>query len=108
MNFNLFGWMTNRQYRRSFWVALTLLGAISASFGQSQATPVGAVLTGGFLQFPAGFMPSVKDYGAVGDGVTDDTAAIQAALADGRSNASSEYNGAPKGQIGRASCRERV
>jgi hypothetical protein len=97
MNFNLFGWMTNRQYRRSFWVALTLLGAISASFGQSQATPVGAVLTGGILQFPAGFMLSVKDYGAVGDGVTDDTAAIQAALADGRSNASSEYNGAPKG-----------
>ncbi len=41
-------------------------------------------------------MPSVKSYGAVGDGVTDDTAAIQAALADGRSNASQDYYGKPK------------
>ncbi len=41
-------------------------------------------------------MPSVKSYGAVGDGVTDDTAAIQAALADGRSDASQDYYGKPK------------
>ncbi len=48
------------------------------------------------LAFPAGFMPSVKTYGAVGDGVTDDTAAIQAALADGRGDASLDYYGRPK------------
>jgi Pectate lyase superfamily protein len=41
-------------------------------------------------------MTSVKTYGAVGDGVTDDTAAIQKALSDGRSNASGDYYGVPK------------
>jgi len=36
--------------------------------------------------FPSDFMTNVKtSYGAVGDGVTDDTAAIQRALNDGRS-----------------------
>ena len=97
MDFNLSRWVTERRYRLSCCVVLTLFGAVSASFGQIQATPVGAVLSRGTLQFPAGFMTSVKDYGAVGDGVADDTAAIQAALDDGRSNALSEYNGAPKG-----------
>jgi hypothetical protein len=48
------------------------------------------------LAFPSGFMTSVKSYGAVGDGVTDDTAAIQAALNDGRSSATQDYNGKPK------------
>ena len=55
----------------------------------------GATLSGA-LTFPAGFMTSVKTYGAVGDGVTDDTAAIQSALSDGRSNATEDYYGLPK------------
>lgn len=88
--------------RRQYWCAFALfLFSVIGPFGQAQIsptkTPVGAVLSTGVLKFPAGFMKSVKDYGAVGDGVWDDTAAIQAALADGRSNASAEYNGAPKG-----------
>ena len=66
------------------------------SLAQVGGISVGAVLSGGTLPFPAGFMTSVKDYGAVGNGIADDTAAIQAALADGRSNASAEYNGVPK------------
>ena len=41
-------------------------------------------------------MPSVKNSGAVGDGITDDTAAIQAALADGRTDKTIDYYGRPK------------
>ena len=62
----------------------------------STSTPTGATLTPGPIKFPGGFMPSVKDYGAVGDGVTDDTAAIQAALSDGRNDAAGNYYGLPK------------
>jgi hypothetical protein len=97
MNFKILVCGTDRLYRIVLCVVLALFGVISTSFGQIQATPVGAVLAAGTLQFPAGFMTSVKDYGAVGNGITDDTAAIQAALADGRGNASAEYNGVPKG-----------
>ena len=85
------------RYRAVCWIVLVLFLEVSVSLAQVGTTPVGAVLSKGTLPFPAGFMTSVKDYGAVGDGASDDTAAIQAALADGRSNASSEYNGAPKG-----------
>jgi hypothetical protein len=87
----------DRRRRAVCWMVLMLFMKVSVSLAQVGTTPVGAVLSGGTLPFPAGFMKSVKDYGAVGDGISDDTVAIQAALADGRSNASSEYNGVPKG-----------
>jgi Pectate lyase superfamily protein len=87
----------SRRYRTVGWMLFILFLKVSVALAQVGTTPVGAVLTQGTLPFPAGFMRSVKDYGAVGDGTSDDTVAIQAALADGRSNASSEYNGVPKG-----------
>ncbi len=58
----------------------------------------------GPLSFPADFMKSIKDYGARGDGTTDDTAAIRRALDDGRVDSCGaplypspdDYNGRPK------------
>lgn len=74
-------------------------GARSQSVVQaasSAQSTYGAQLIAGPIVFPDGFMPSVKTYGAVGDGVTDDTGAIQRALADGRQDASTDYYGRPK------------
>ncbi len=96
MDFKIFDFRTGRRWTVYF-VVLVLLMKVSMALSQVVPTPVGAVLSAGTLPLPAGFMKSVKDYGAVGNGVSDDTAAIEAALADGRSNASSEYNGVPKG-----------
>src|SRR5882724_3927573 len=97
----------------SFLVCLSVLTLLSVGCGSgvaeaasppSSPTPAvpGAAITGanlvpGPIAFPDGFMKSVKDYGAVGDGTTDDTAALQAALNDGRSDPDAEYNGVPKG-----------
>jgi hypothetical protein len=96
MNLDVLCGGAGRRYRTVGWMILMLFLKVSVSVAQVGETPVGAVLSKGTLPFPAGFMRSVKDYGAEGNGISDDTAAIQAALADGRSNASSEYNGVPK------------
>jgi Pectate lyase superfamily protein len=95
MGLNLRGFEMNRRVV-GFVTTLFFFMNLSGAMAQVGGIPVGAVLSQGTLPFPGGFMKSVKDYGAVGDGISDDTQAIQAALADGRSNASLEYNGIPK------------
>jgi len=70
----------------------SLLTLCHASTGATH----GAQLTSGTIAFPAGFMPSIKSFGAYGDGLHDDTAAIQAALSQGRSNPTGDYFGYPK------------
>lgn len=70
--------------------------ASSPSVRSVSTSATGATLTSGPIAFPSGFISSVKSYGALGNGVTDDTAAIQRALSDGRTSASETYNGVPK------------
>jgi hypothetical protein len=57
------------------------------------ATP-GARLEPGPIDWPIGAMVSVREFGAVGDGVTDDTAALQRALQSGRET-SRDFFGQP-------------
>ncbi len=46
--------------------------------------------------YPQDAMVSVKSFGAVGDGVTDDTAALNRALTDGRGDCRADYYRRPK------------
>lgn len=75
----------------SILVAIVLISAPSVT-SVAQQTQISAPKV-----FPTDFkMGNVKtDYGAKGDGFTDDTAAIQSALADGRTD-SVDYYGRPK------------
>lgn len=89
------------EFRRNLLLSLYLLVELVAwpyfCTARSGAQTInGASLVGGPIPYPAGFMTSVKSYGAVGDGKTDDTSAIQRALSDGRPNATADYNGLPK------------
>lgn len=81
--------------RRSMSYAL-FIAALSTLAHAAASAIHGAQLTSGTIAYPAGFIPSVKSFGAYGDGVHDDTAAIQAALSQGRSSATADYFGYPK------------
>ena len=88
-------------FRRRLLLSTNILIAIIAALffcppPACAQTISGASLVGGPIAYPAGFMTSVKSYGAVGDGKTDDTSAIQSALSDGRSNTTADYYGLPK------------
>ena len=73
-----------------------LFTALSTLSNASTSAVHGAQLTPGTITFPVGFMPSIKSFGAYGDGVHDDTAAIQTALSQGRPSPTADYFGYPK------------
>src|SRR5215831_1118721 len=79
-----------------YYRSLLFIAAFFVLSDTSASAMPGAQLTSGTIAFPAGFMPSIKSFGAYGDGVHDDTAAIQAALSQGRSSATADYFGHPK------------
>lgn len=90
--------------RHALCLALAVLAlAPFLVLAESAVPPMPHAQTGaaGVVELPADAMPSVKTFGAKGDGVTDDTLAIQAALDAGRRNPDGspthgDYFGRPK------------
>lgn len=77
-------------------ISLALLAAVGEISVSSVTTLAQQTQTIASKVFPADLMRNIKtDYGAKGDGITDDTAAIQTALADGRIT-EQDYYGRPK------------
>jgi hypothetical protein len=98
---NKFELRSIRQLKKTFVFALMLALVSCPETGVNIGNPspiippASSVLTAGPIAFPDGFMKSIKDYGAKGDGISDDTAAIMAALQDGR-DLDQDYSGRPK------------
>ncbi len=80
-----------------FLVVLVLLMTVSGAFAQVVPTPVGGSVIRGYFAVSCRLYEVGEGLWRCGNGISDDTAAIEAALADGRTNASAEYNGVPKG-----------